>query len=85
MPPMGFEPTISAGQLQQTYTLHRAATGIGSVITITEQKSELDTVQRQVSTLEDATNYCIEFVSLFFPLFIYNLLTLGYRVWFWFG
>ena len=29
MPPVGFEPTISAGQRPQTYVLNRAATGIG--------------------------------------------------------
>jgi len=28
MPPVGFEPTISAGDRPQTYTLDRAATGI---------------------------------------------------------
>jgi hypothetical protein len=44
MPPVRFEPTVSAGQRPQNYTLHRAATGIGSVITVTVQKSELHTV-----------------------------------------
>ena len=29
MPPAGFEPTISAGEQQQTYALDREATGIG--------------------------------------------------------
>ena len=29
MPPVGFEPTISAGKLPQTYALDRAATGTG--------------------------------------------------------
>ena len=29
MPPVGFEPTISAGELSQTYALDRAATGTG--------------------------------------------------------
>ena len=29
MPPVGFEPTISAGERVQTYTLDRAATGTG--------------------------------------------------------
>ena len=29
MPPVGFEPTISAGEQPQTYALHRAATGTG--------------------------------------------------------
>jgi len=29
MPPVGFEPTISAGERPQTYVLHRAATETG--------------------------------------------------------
>ena len=29
MPPVGFEPTISAGERPQTYALNRAATGTG--------------------------------------------------------
>ena len=29
MPPMGFEPMISAAEWPQTYTLDRAATGAG--------------------------------------------------------
>ena len=29
MPPVGFEPTISAGERPQTYALDRAATGTG--------------------------------------------------------
>ena len=32
MPPVGFEPTISAGERPQTYALDRAATGTGNVI-----------------------------------------------------
>ena len=31
MPPVGFEPTISAGERPQTYALDRAATGTGSM------------------------------------------------------
>ena len=31
MPPVGFEPTISAGEWQQTYALDRAATGTGLI------------------------------------------------------
>jgi hypothetical protein len=31
MPPVGFEPTISAGERPQTYTLGGAATGTGSL------------------------------------------------------
>jgi hypothetical protein len=29
MPPVGFEPTISAGELPQTYDLDRVDTGTG--------------------------------------------------------
>ena len=32
MPPVGFEPTISAGERPQTYGLDRAATGTGDRI-----------------------------------------------------
>ena len=30
MPPVGFEPTISAGERPKTYALDRAATGAGN-------------------------------------------------------
>ena len=30
MPPVGFEPTISAGELPNTHALDRAATGTGT-------------------------------------------------------
>jgi hypothetical protein len=32
MPSEGFEPTISAGELPQTHSLDRAATGIGMLL-----------------------------------------------------
>ena len=32
MPPVRFEPTISAGEVPQTYALGRAATGTGNAI-----------------------------------------------------
>jgi len=35
MPPMGFEPTISAGERLQTYFLDRAATGTGKLYAYT--------------------------------------------------
>ena len=35
MPPVGFEPTISAGERPLTYALDRAATGTGTYITVT--------------------------------------------------
>jgi hypothetical protein len=38
MPPLGFEPTISAGERPKTYALDRAATGTGNKISILEVK-----------------------------------------------
>ena len=34
MPPVGFEPTISAGERPQIYALDRAATGTGTTATL---------------------------------------------------
>ena len=34
MPPVGFEPTISASERPQTYTLDRAATGTGYICAV---------------------------------------------------
>ena len=34
MPPVGFEPTITAGERPQTYALDRAAIGIGTFLII---------------------------------------------------
>ena len=38
MPPVGFEPTISAGARPQTYALDRAVTGSGDIYSIVLQK-----------------------------------------------
>ena len=37
MPPVGFEPTISAGERPQTYALHRAANGTGKQMNIVSE------------------------------------------------
>ena len=34
MPPVGFEPTVSAGEGRQTYALDRAATGTGCYVSV---------------------------------------------------
>ena len=34
MPPVGFEPTISAGERPKTYALDRAATGSGIMVSL---------------------------------------------------
>ena len=40
MPPVGFEPTISAGERPQTYALDRAATGTGDFLHLKYIKEE---------------------------------------------
>ena len=57
MPPVGFEPTISAGERLQTYALDRVATGTGNSLHIQEQNSsgiedKLD-VRIQIKTTEE--------------------------------
>ena len=34
MPPVGFEPTIAAGERPNTYALDRAATGTGNSVAV---------------------------------------------------
>ena len=38
MPPVGFEPTVAAGERPQTYVLDRAATGTGSISSSSNNK-----------------------------------------------
>jgi len=38
MPPVGFEPTIPAGERPQIYVLDRAATGTGNTLSIQKLK-----------------------------------------------
>ena len=40
MPPVGFEPTISAGERPQTYALDRAATGTGTLVRMEDKKGK---------------------------------------------
>ena len=48
MTPVGFEPTISAGELPQTYALDRAATGIGINIYLVRLFDIQRTVHRDI-------------------------------------
>ena len=52
MPPLGFEPTISAGERPQTYALDRAATGTGMVMLI-RHENVLGWCHTLVTGLED--------------------------------
>ena len=48
MPPLGFEPTISAGERPQTYALDRSATGTGLVDFTVEIYYEARPYKRQI-------------------------------------
>ena len=48
MPPVGFEPTISAGERPQTYALDRAATGTGCVFFNIKSKIDISVGQIKV-------------------------------------
>ena len=41
MSPVGFEPTISAGERPQTYALDRAATGTGKTPEIRKKRQDI--------------------------------------------
>ena len=41
MPPVGFEPTISAGERPKTYALDRAATGTGLLFIVSVENKIL--------------------------------------------
>ena len=46
MPPVGFEPTISAGERPQTYALDRAAIGTGMGFVVVPNKLILVVINR---------------------------------------
>ena len=48
MPPVGFEPTVSAGERPQTYAFDRAATGTGKHMAI--QINKIITIKQQYSS-----------------------------------
>jgi hypothetical protein len=48
MPPLGFEPTISASELPQTYALYRSATATG-----TQKSIELKSPGQQGALIND--------------------------------
>jgi hypothetical protein len=58
MPPVGFEPTISAGERQQTYALDRAATGTGDTVKLATVKWT-----RSVPLITEARNVCLILVG----------------------
>ena len=51
MPPVGFEPTISAGERPKTYALEGAATGTGSILLLLSLKLNHYQQLRTLNTL----------------------------------
>ena len=51
MPPVGFEPTISAGARPQTYALDRAAIGTGVIHTLAVKSGLNPPIQQRTSLL----------------------------------
>ena len=51
MPPVGFEPTISAGERPQTYVLDRAATETGFLLTLLRFNDSVQSFQENVETV----------------------------------
>ena len=60
MPPVGFEPTISAGERPQTYALDRAATETGVLVFISPNKEYYHSF-----------NLYILFISRLIAIFVY--------------
>jgi len=59
MPPVGFEPTISAGERPKTYDLDRAATGTGLTSTY-QSKFEYSTIVRYTPLLPSTPTHLFD-------------------------
>jgi len=76
MPPVGFEPTISAGERPQTYVLDRVATGTGHkgiiqmlfVVTNLDTGLQLYKGQRALRQTEGNTNGSIKYHKNFLSI-----------------
>ena len=66
MPPVGFEPTISASERPQTYALDRAATGTGMCHDLDEFNRSRPNVQK----LYQHSLYRNVFLSLYLSIFV---------------
>jgi len=83
MPPVGFEPTISAGEQPKTYALDRAATGTSTFITYLTKEKEYNEAVHQLFTAfkkaydslkkEILHNILIKFGILMKPVRIINM------------
>ena len=57
MPPVGFEPTISAGERPQTYALDRAATGTDA-FNLTNNNNNNNNNKQHEETIEHLNSEC---------------------------
>ena len=64
MPPVGFEPTISAGERQQTYALDRTATGTGPWLLIPDSNFFYSRTQASVSQCKKCLNIRGDYVGV---------------------
>ena len=79
MPPVGFEPTVSAGERPQTYALDRAATGTGdqdnAIIQKKKDNSSLQIKDMNIENTRQSLRKVISVVLLnivVFWLYIYT-------------
>ena len=63
MPPVGFEPTISAGERPQTYALDRANAGTGTNKTVKSVKLQEDENERKCTKSMRNKNYVKNFIQ----------------------
>ena len=70
MPPVGFEPTISAGERPKTYALDRAATGTGL-------QEEFSRLNYKICIATDPVTVTGQFQSLLTAIPAFNILKLS--------
>ena len=64
MPPVGFEPTISAGERPQTYALDRAATGTGDKNRLDALISQFYSWNETIHVLDSSSVHHQEFFTV---------------------
>jgi len=75
MPPVGFEPIISAGERPQTYALDRAATGTGVC-------HDLDELLRSLPMYQNFTNIHSTELCFFLSFFFHVGTCVKERLWY---
>ena len=79
MPPVGFEPTISAGERLQTYALDRAATGTGNFCLI-PYKNSVSSPERTHYTSITKVDQIMQFRKII-AVYYDNQRNINYTLW----